>query len=101
MADLDQPFNITLREMRESYDMTQAEAAEAIGVTQGTLSRIESCVQMASADQFIALAELYGGSIKIMLGNGRNPDRQQAPFVVWNVDLTRGRERARADGEPQ
>ena len=60
-----EPVNEVLTKMRLNWRMTQAEAGQTIGVTQSTISRLESGGIKPSADQLIQLCAVYGGGVII------------------------------------
>lgn len=54
-------FAARLRELRQEAGLTQAEAAERLGLPQQTISKWERGEHTPSLKQFPAIAEAYGG----------------------------------------
>ena len=52
-------FAARLRELREKANLSQAEAAESIGVSQNTVSRWETGDRQPNLEQFPKIAEAY------------------------------------------
>lgn len=57
-----------LREVRESRNVTQEEACDAIGVSQPTYSRIESGERPLKGDELIILADRIGVRVSSLTG---------------------------------
>lgn len=57
-----------LRRLRLDNDLTQAEVAQRIGVTQQTYSRYESGAAKPDSDVIVRLCELYGVAADYLLG---------------------------------
>ena len=64
MAEL----RLRLRELREEQELSQAEMAKKLGVSQQTYSRYESHTTEIPLKLLIALAELYDTSTDYLLG---------------------------------
>ena len=64
MAEL----RLRLRELREEWELSQAEMAKKLGVSQQTYSRYESHTTEIPLKLLIALAEFYDTSTDYLLG---------------------------------
>lgn len=58
----------SLRTARTLKRMSQSEAADAVGVTQNTISRWENGVGAPDARQLIKMGEVYGISLDVLCG---------------------------------
>ena len=56
-------MKIKLKALRINKDMSQAQAAEALGITVRTLQNWESYTTSPTAMQLVKLSELYGCSL--------------------------------------
>ena len=56
-------INTTLREARERAGISLSDAAEHLGITNASMSRMETGVSGVTADRLDALAKLYGVTI--------------------------------------
>ncbi len=63
-----------LRDLREDRDVSQAELAKAIGITQRKYSYIETGTQPLTADILILLSDYYGVSIDYILCQTDDPN---------------------------
>lgn len=61
-------LQLRLRDFREDKDMSQAEMAKLLGVSQQTYSRYESHTTEIPLELLIWLAEYYGTSTDYLLG---------------------------------
>jgi transcriptional regulator with XRE-family HTH domain len=59
---------LRLRELREERGLTQAQVAEAIGVTESSISFYESGKKQPSLDKIIKLADYYNLSLDKIVG---------------------------------
>lgn len=66
-----------VKDLREDYDLTQQQVAEAIGVTQRKYSYIETGIQPLTADVLVKLADFYHVSIDYLLAQTDNPRRNR------------------------
>ena len=66
-----------VKDLREDYDLTQQQVAEAIGMTQWKYSYIETGTQQLTGDILIKLANLYHVSIDYLLAQTDNPRRNR------------------------
>ena len=66
-----------VKDLREDYDLTQQQVAEAIGMTQRKYSYIETGSQPLTADVLIKLSNLYHVSIDYLLAQTDNPRRNR------------------------
>ena len=57
------PFQISLAAARVNANLTQAEAAEKLGVDKNTIGRWESGKVIPRTPQLLAMAHIYGVSI--------------------------------------
>lgn len=71
-----------LREWREYRGRTLEEAAEAIGMTHASLSRIERALQPYSQEMLEALAEYYAADVASLLI--RNPLDPEGIWSIWD-----------------
>ena len=68
-----------IRELR-GFDMTQAEFARRVGVTQGHLSRLERGEKEPGAGVLLAISQEFGKSVDWLLtGNVNVKSRKRAP----------------------
>ena len=58
-----------LKQLRELNHMTQRQAAEAIGCTQGNYSRYETGEREPSIDLLVRMAAAFGVSVDYLIGN--------------------------------
>ena len=56
-----------VKDLREDYDLTQQQVAEAIGITQRKYSYIETGIQPLTADILVKLSNFYHVSIDYLL----------------------------------
>lgn len=69
-----------LKTLRAEYDLTQAEVAKKLGISQQTYSKYENSSTLVDSDTLIALCKLYGVSADYLLGlNGK---RENAALPV-------------------
>jgi len=61
-------LRLRLRELREEQELSQAEMAQKLGVSQQTYSRYESHTTEIPLKLLIALAEFYDTSTDYLLG---------------------------------
>lgn len=66
-----------VKDLREDYDLTQQQVAEAIGITQRKYSYIETGIQPLTADVLVKLANFYHVSIDYLLAQTDNPRRNR------------------------
>lgn len=66
-----------VKDLREDYDLTQQQVAEAIGMTQRKYSYIETGIQPLTADVLVKLADFYHVSIDYLLAQTDNPRRNR------------------------
>lgn len=57
-----------LKTLRAEYDLTQAEVAKKLGISQQTYSKYENSSTLVDSDTLIALCKLYGVSADYLLG---------------------------------
>lgn len=62
-----------LKEMREAKNLKQAELADALGVTQGTISQWESGISNPSLDKLKKLASELGCTVDELIGDNDDP----------------------------
>ena len=62
-----------LRKLRELTGKTQQEVAQAIGISEMTISRLERGVKGASADMIEQLREYYGTTAEYIISGNSNP----------------------------
>lgn len=62
-----------IREMREDHDLTQAQAAEILGMKQPQYFRYEQGYRDIPTDMLIRLADLYHTSTDYLLGRTDDP----------------------------
>ena len=62
-----------IRDLREDRDLSQADVAKMLHVSQPTYSRYESGVLDVPSAVLIALAEFYGVSVDYLLGLKNKP----------------------------
>ena len=58
-----------LKQLRELNHMTQRQAAEAIGCTQGNYSRYETGEREPSIELLVRMATAFGVSVDYLIGN--------------------------------
>ena len=58
-----------LKQLRELNHMTQRQAAEAIGCTQGNYSRYETGEREPSIELLVRMAAAFGVSVDYLIGN--------------------------------
>ena len=56
-----------IRDLREDHDLTQAQVANILSVTQRTYSRYENDDRSIPLEQLIKLADYYGTSVDYLL----------------------------------
>ena len=66
-----------VKDLREDYDLTQQQVAEAIGITQRKYSYIETGIQPLTADILVKLSNFYHVSIDYLLAPTDNPRRNK------------------------
>ena len=66
-----------VKDLREDYDLTQQQVAEAIGITQRKYSYIETGIQPLTADILVKLSNFYHVSIDYLLAQSDNPRRNK------------------------
>ena len=64
-----------IKDLREDFDLTQQNIADAIGITQRKYSYIETGVQPLTDELLIRLADYYKVSIDYILMQTDNPKR--------------------------
>ena len=57
-----------LKDLREDYDLTQAEIAKLLQTTRQQVSKWETGSQMMGVDKYIKLARYYNVSLDYLLG---------------------------------
>lgn len=70
-----------LAEMRRAHGLSQEELADRLGVSRQAVSKWERAESSPDTDNLIALAQLYGVSMDVLLGLQlpKSPDLQDAP----------------------
>lgn len=66
-----------VKDLREDYDLTQQQVAEAVGITQRKYSYIETGSQPLTADILVKLSNFYHVSIDYLLAQTDNPRRNR------------------------
>jgi len=62
-----------LRQAREYLELSQEEAAEAVGISRSALSLVENGKRKVDAVELGRFAEIYGQSIEVLSGNAVTP----------------------------
>lgn len=78
-----------LSELRKAKNMTQNQAAEHLGITQGNMSQLESDARKISIYSIKKLIELYNSTYESVLGKlgGSNGDAFFEPNSIASIDL--------------
>ena len=66
-----------IRDLREDRDLTQAQIAKILGMSQPGYAKYETGENDIPTEILIALARFYSTSIDYLLGQTDNPDRYQ------------------------
>lgn len=61
-----------LKDMREDFDMTQAQIAEVLGIQQTVYSRYERGFQTIPLEHLLKLADYYNVSLDFLTGRTNN-----------------------------
>jgi transcriptional regulator with XRE-family HTH domain len=76
---------------RERHDLTQAELAEAAGVTDETVSRVERGANEPSLSTVAALADAFGLTLDAMVGRTEIGDPQPGSPLLRRLTLIAAR----------
>lgn len=68
-------FNDTLRALRQKRDMTQAEVARELFISQAAYSKYEVGTSSPNPETLARLADVLGVSVDYLVGNGAGPKR--------------------------
>ena len=71
-----------IKELRKRKQLTQAQLAKMLHVSQGMISSYESGNYQPDNDMLIQLAEIFGVSIDVILGR-----EEPAPFTLSEADI--------------
>ena len=74
-------FGITLKNLRTSKQLTQAQLAQRLGLTKSDISAYETGLRMPSYDILIAIAKIFNVSTDFLLGLER---KQEVDFSGLN-----------------
>ncbi len=74
-------FGITLKNLRTSKQLTQAQLAQRLGLTKSVISAYETGLRMPSYDILIAIAKIFNVSTDFLLGLER---KQEVDFSGLN-----------------
>ena len=74
-----------IRELRKEMKLTQRQLADEIGVTQATMSGWESGKYTIAYPECKKMADFFGVSVEVLMGNGEHPLMQYAPTVTDDV----------------
>ncbi|MBR1820170.1 MAG: helix-turn-helix transcriptional regulator [Clostridia bacterium] len=66
-----------IKDLREDFDLTQQQIADAIGITQRKYSYIETGTQPLTDELLVKLANYYQVSIDYLLRQTNNPKRNK------------------------
>ena len=86
-----QKIGVLLKELRKEKNLTQAELAEKLGVSNRSISRWENGMTMPDFDLLIELADFYGVDIREILDGERsntNMDGQQKEELLLMAEYT-------------
>ncbi len=61
-------FGFTLKELRKSYNLTQAELASRIGLSKAVVSKYENGMGYPTFDVLIRIADFFGVTTDYLLG---------------------------------
>ena len=74
-----------LKQLRELNHMTQRQAAEAIGCTQGNYSRYETGEREPSIDLLVRMAAAFGVSVDYLIGNADVDDMVLSTYAEYST----------------
>lgn len=74
-------FGITLKNLRTSKQLTQAQLAQRLGLTKSVISAYETGLRMPSYDILITIAKIFNVSTDFLLGLER---KQEVDFSGLN-----------------
>lgn len=86
-----QKIGVLLRDLRKEKNLTQAELAEKLGVSNRSISRWENGITMPDFDLLIELADFYGVDVRDILDGERSEadmDTQYKEELLMVADYT-------------
>ncbi len=69
-------FNVRLKELRKSKNLTQVQLAEKLGLTERQFQRLEADDSKPNFDNLIAIADFFDVSLDYLVGRSDNPERR-------------------------
>lgn len=82
-------FGETLKRLRLSKNMTQAELGKAVGISQTAIANWEVSARQPSVDTVVLLADFFGVSVDVLLGRPSDEKKEDDSYDI--------RERLRRD----
>jgi transcriptional regulator with XRE-family HTH domain len=84
-------FAIRLKELRKGKDMSQAEAAYALGISQSTWALYESGNREPSFNALLKIADYFGVYTDYLLGNQKYKNTDEELLVVGSKGIVEGK----------
>ena len=84
-------FAVRLKELRKGKDMSQAEAARALGISQSTWALYESGNREPNFDALLKIADFFGVYTDYLLGNQKFKNIDEELLVVGNTGFVEGK----------
>ena len=89
---------MNIKDIRTQKNMTQADVANALGVSSVVYSRYETGARQPSAEVLIQMADIFGVTVDYLLGRQKIENSTLSSFEIQLIDASRNAdERARQD----
>ena len=89
---------MNIKDIRTQKNMTQADVANALGVSSVVYSRYETGTRQPSAEVLIQMADIFGVTVDYLLGRQKIENSTLSSFEIQLIDASRNAdERARQD----
>ena len=89
---------MNIKDIRTRKNMTQADVANALGVSSVVYSRYETGARQPSTEVLIQMADIFGVTVDYLLGRQKIENSTLSSFEIQLIDASRNAdERARQD----
>ncbi len=89
---------MNIKDIRTRKNMTQADVANALGVSSVVYSRYETGARQPSTEVLIQMADIFGVTVDYLLGRQEIENSTLSSFEIQLIDASRNAdERARQD----
>ncbi len=82
-------FGVTLRQLRKSHNLTQAELGARIGLSKAVISKYENSIGYPSFDILILIADYFGVTTDFLLGVKKSKTVDVSTLSETQIDAVR------------